>query len=94
MEKPLLAPIASKLCDRYGCGLVGISGSILASAAIAISVFSPNIYVMWVSFGVFGGIGMGFVYLPSILIVGYCFENKRAIATGLFFGLLVECSHE
>lgn len=81
------APVASKLCDKFGCGIVGIIGSLLASSAIAISVFSPNIYCMWILFGVFGGIGMGLVYLPSILIVGYCFEDKRAIATGLSFSI-------
>lgn len=37
---------------------------------------------MWLLFGFLGGIGMGLIYLPSILIVGYCFEKKRAIATG------------
>ena len=39
---------------------------------------------MWLLFGFGGGVGMGLVYLPSILIVGYCFEDKRAIATGFF----------
>ena len=43
---------------------------------------------MWLLFGIIGGIGMGLVYLPSIVMVGYYFEEKRAIATGeldLFF---------
>ena len=40
---------------------------------------------MWLLFGFFGGIGMGLAYLPSILIVGYCFKEKRAIATGKIF---------
>ena len=70
------------MCNKYGCGLVGIAGSILASVAVAASVYSPNIYVMWLLFGLFGGIGMGLVYLPSIVMVGYCFKDKRAIATG------------
>ena len=38
--------------------------------------------MMWLSFGLIGGIGMGLVYLPSIVMVGYYFEEKRAIATG------------
>ena len=37
---------------------------------------------MWLLFGVIGGIGMGLVYLPSILMPGYCFDDKRPIATG------------
>jgi hypothetical protein len=42
---------------------------------------------MWLLFGVVGGIGMGLVYLPSIVMVGYYFEEKRAIATGKINGL-------
>ena len=73
---------ASTLCEKLGCGVVGIIGSIIASVAVAASVASPNIYIMWLLFGVIGGIGMGLVYLPSILMPGYCFDDKRPIATG------------
>ena len=30
-----------------------------------------------------GGFGLGMIYLPSIVIVGYYFESKRALATGI-----------
>ncbi|KJH47564.1 hypothetical protein DICVIV_06360 [Dictyocaulus viviparus] len=30
-----------------------------------------------------GGIGFGMIYLPAIVAVGYYFESKRAIATGI-----------
>jgi MFS family permease len=51
--------------------------------AIGASVFSPNIYIMWLLFGFIGGIGLGLLYLPSIVMVGFYFEEKRAIATGI-----------
>ena len=74
--------MASALCNKWGCRKVGIIGSVTAGLAVALSVLSPNVYVMWLSFGLIGGIGMGLVYLPSIIMVGYYFEEKRAIATG------------
>ncbi|CAF1543258.1 unnamed protein product, partial [Adineta steineri] len=77
----LSAPVASALCNKWGCRPIGIIGSIIASLAVASSVFSPNIYIMWLLFGFIGGIGMGLIYLPSIIMVGYYFEDKRAIAT-------------
>ena len=77
-----VAVLASALCEKWGCGAVGILGSIIASVAVATSIASPNIYTMWVLFGLIGGIGMGLVYLPSILMPGYCFDDKRPIATG------------
>ncbi|UJR33413.1 hypothetical protein I4U23_020857 [Adineta vaga] len=79
----LSAPIASALCNKWGCRPIGIIGSIIASLAVASSIYSPNIYIMWLLFGFIGGIGMGLVYLPSIVMVGYYFEEKRAIATGI-----------
>lgn len=77
-----LAPIASALCNKFTCRPIGIIGSIIAAVAVAASIYSPNIFVMWLLFGFIGGIGMGLVYLPSIVMVGYYFEEKRAIATG------------
>jgi MFS family permease len=77
-----LAPVASALCNKYGCRPIGIIGSFIASLAVAASIYSPNIYIMWLLFGFIGGIGMGLVYLPSIVMVGFYFEEKRAIATG------------
>ena len=77
-----VAPIASALCNKWGCRPIGIIGSIIAAASVSASIFSPNIKIMWLLFGFIGGIGMGLVYLPSIIMVGYYFEEKRAIATG------------
>ncbi|CAF2522289.1 unnamed protein product [Rotaria sp. Silwood2] len=79
----LSAPLASALCNKWGCRLIGIIGGIIAAVAVAASVFVPNIQLMWLLFGFIGGIGMGLVYLPSIVMVGYYFDKKRAIATGI-----------
>lgn len=32
---------------------------------------------------VFAGIGFGMIYLPAVVCVGYYFETKRSLATGL-----------
>lgn len=74
--------MASALCNKWGCRRIGIIGSFIAAIAVGASVLSPKIYVMWILYGFIGGIGMGLVYLPSIVMVGYYFEEKRAIATG------------
>ena len=34
-------------------------------------------------YGIIGGFGAGMIYLTSIIIVGYYFESKRALATGI-----------
>ena len=35
------------------------------------------------TYGVIGGFGLGLIYLPSVVAVGYYFESKRALATGI-----------
>ena len=34
------------------------------------------------TYGVMGGFGLGLIYLPAVVAVGYYFESKRALATG------------
>lgn len=35
------------------------------------------------TYGVMGGIGFGMIYLPAVVCVGYYFEKKRSLATGI-----------
>lgn len=48
-------PIASALTNRYGCRLVTIVGAIVASTGFILSLFAPNIYYLFFSFGVLSG---------------------------------------
>lgn len=79
----LIGPVASALTNKYGCRPVSIAGSIITSLAFLLSVFSPNISVLIMTYGVVAGIGFGLMYLPAIVSVGYYFEKKRAFATGI-----------
>ena len=35
------------------------------------------------TYGLMGGFGLGLIYLPATVAVGYYFESKRALATGI-----------
>ena len=59
-----------------------ISGSIITCVAFSLSVFSVNVPMLMLLYGVLGGFGLGLIYLPSVCAVGYYFEKKRALATG------------
>ncbi|XP_070201574.1 monocarboxylate transporter 5-like [Littorina saxatilis] len=76
-------PLVSACVNRYGCRPVAMFGSVFAAAAFFISTFSPNMPVLIVTYGLLGGLGFGFVYLPAIVMVGYYFEKRRALATGV-----------
>lgn len=64
--------------------LVTIVGGIISALAFALSYKAQNIFVLCFTYGILGGIGYGFIYLPAIVIVGFYFDEKRAFATGKF----------
>lgn len=39
--------------------------------------------MLMLTYGVMGGIGFGMIYLPAVVCVGYYFEKKRSLATGI-----------
>jgi hypothetical protein len=73
----------SGLCNKFGCRAVCIAGSILACAAFILSTFSVNVNMLMLTYGVFGGIGFGMIYLPAVVLCGLYFEKKRSLATGI-----------
>lgn len=78
-----LGPVVAAFCNRFGCRRVAIAGGITAFLGFFLCSFSPNLDVMIFLYGFVGGAGFGFMYLPSIVMVGYYFEKKRAFATGI-----------
>ncbi|KAL6722788.1 hypothetical protein Aduo_017877 [Ancylostoma duodenale] len=79
----LVGPVVGGLVNKYGARKVVIGGAFISGTAFLISVASPNIYFFMLIYGVLGGVGFGMIYLPAIVVVGYYFESKRAIATGI-----------
>ena len=78
-----LGPIVGGLVNKFGCRPVCISGGIISALGLALSTLSPNVPTLMFTYGVIGGIGFGLISLPVIIIVGYYFESKRALATGI-----------
>ena len=79
----LVGPIASILVNKFGPRITCIAGAIISGLAIFISTFSVNVYMMMVFYGVLAGLGLGFIYVPAITEVGYWFEKKRSLVTGI-----------
>lgn len=76
-------PIVSALANKFGCRAVCIAGAIMASSAFVLSTFSTSVTMLMLTYGVMGGIGFGMIYLPAVVAVGYYFETKRSLATGI-----------
>ncbi|EFX71872.1 hypothetical protein DAPPUDRAFT_326804 [Daphnia pulex] len=76
-------PIVGALTNKFGCRTTCIMGSVIGMAAFALSTLSNSVAMLMVTYGIVGGIGFGLIYLPAIVSVGYYFEKKRALATGI-----------
>ncbi|EFO28172.1 hypothetical protein LOAG_00305 [Loa loa] len=79
----LAGPLASGLANLFGCRLVVIVGSMTTFVGFILSSIVPSLPLLYITFGIIGGIGFGLVYLPSILIVNQYFEKRRAFAMGI-----------
>ncbi|XP_026743839.1 monocarboxylate transporter 12 isoform X2 [Trichoplusia ni] len=76
-------PVVSALCNKFGCRAVCVAGSFVAATAFVISTFSKSVTMMMITYGLIGGLGFGMIYLPSVVAVGYYFESRRSLATGI-----------
>lgn len=60
-------PIVSALTNKYGCRVVCMAGSVIASIAFALSTLSPNVNVLMLTYGFMGGklynILSGYLYI-------------------------------
>jgi len=79
----LVGPISSTLVNKFGPRKTCIAGAIISALSIFISTFSPNVYCLMISYGVLGGLGLGLMYVPAVTAVGYWFEKKRSLVTGI-----------
>lgn len=55
----------------------------MASVAFVLSTFTTSVNMLMLTYGVMGGVGFGMIYLPAVVCVGYYFEKKRSLATGI-----------
>lgn len=48
-------PIVSGLVNRFGCRPVVMAGSVLAAAGFMLGSYAPNLELLILTYGVFGG---------------------------------------
>jgi len=77
---------AGRLQDRYGPRIIGMIGAgLLGIAFLLTSFLSKDLALPYVylTYGVLGGIGMGFGYVTPIAACVKWFPDKRGLVTGL-----------
>lgn len=78
-----LGPLASYLSAKYSYRTVTLIGGTFASIGMVASFFASSIHFLYISYGVFVGIGAGLSFPPGIFIVTSYFLKYRGLANGI-----------
>jgi OFA family oxalate/formate antiporter-like MFS transporter len=67
--------------------VVALTGGILYSAGVFLASFSAHkLWWLYLSYGVIGGIGLGFSYIVPIAVLVKWFPDRRGLITGIAVG--------
>lgn len=73
--------------NRRGPRVVALTGGILYSAGVFLASFSAHkLWWLYLSYGVIGGIGLGFSYIVPIAVLVKWFPDRRGLITGIAVG--------
>src|SRR5260221_6820643 len=69
---------------RVGPRVVGITAGICYGLGVALaSLANGNIWILWLTYGVFGGLGLGLGYIVPLATLVRWFPDRRGFITGL-----------
>lgn len=77
------SPIQAYLTDRFGPRVLISIDSILTRLSWVLSAWATNLAVLYISYGILGGIGTGIIYVGVIGLVVRWFPDYRGFAAGL-----------
>lgn len=82
--------IGGKLAAKYSTKIVIMVGGIILSAGFFLASFvtAEFSWALWLTYGVMGGVGMGFTYSTTIALAQKWFPHKKGLVTGIIVSAL------
>ena len=82
--------IGGKLAVKYNTRIIVIIGGVILAAGFFMASFvtADAPWLLWVSYGAMGGLGMGFTYSTTIACAQKWFPEKKGRVTGLIVSAL------
>ena len=82
--------IGGMLQDKYGPKMIVMAGGIILAVGFFLASLSTpgNGWMVWITYGVIGGFGMGMTYSTTIACAQKWFPDKRGLITGLIVAAL------
>lgn len=78
-----MMPFGGKLIQRWGPRKVSIAGSVLVGIGWILSGLAPNMPVLYLTYGLLAGAGVGLVYGAPIAVSARWFPDRKGLAVGL-----------
>ncbi len=79
----VLGTLGGILADRHGPRVVCSAGMVLIALGLLATSWAPALWVVYLSYGLLVGLGIAFVYTPSIASVQPWFSVRRGLAGGI-----------
>lgn len=79
----LTAGLGGYLQSRFGPRTIAMTAGVLYGGGVALSSLVPNLTTLYLTYGVIGGIGLGFGYIVPLTVLTGWFPDKRGQITGL-----------
>jgi len=82
--------IGGKLAVKYSTRIVVFIGGIILSLGFLLASFvtAKNPWLLWITYGAMGGIGMGFTYSTTIACAQKWYPHKKGLVTGIIVSAL------
>ena len=82
--------IGGKLAVKYSTRIVVFTGGIILSIGFFLASFVTDSYpwLLWITYGTMGGIGMGFTYSTTIACAQKWYPHKKGLVTGIIVSAL------
>src|SRR5947199_2677027 len=80
----VIAGFGGYLNNRFGPRVIATIGGILYGLGVILAAFAaPNIFILYLTFGIIGGIGVGLGYIVALAMLIKWFPDRRGFITGL-----------
>jgi len=72
--------------NRKGPRIVALTGGALYGLGVFLASFSHSLSWLYLTYGVIGGIGLGFAYIVPVAVLVKWFPDRRGLVTGIAVG--------
>ncbi len=69
--------------NRFGPRVVATVGGVCYGLGLVLAGLAPNLFILYLTYGILGGIGLGLAYIVPLAMLIKWFPDRRGFITGL-----------